>query len=110
MHLLIQRARVRSHTPALTLTCINELMQDGTLILLDWPSQSLDFNPIENLWSHFEYMIGERLISSKPMMMEVINKAWDVSKDEELLHTLIESIPRRIQAVIEAERANKVLL
>ena len=70
---------------------------------MDWPTQTPELNPIKNLWSYFEYMIAERLITTKYLMMEFINKAWDeISKDEELLHSLAESMSRRIQAVIDA--------
>jgi len=72
--------------------------------LLDWPSQSPDLNPIEHLWCHVK-----KQLHSHPSSPNSIHELWNRMVVEwnkipaETCQKLIESMPRRCEAVIKAK-------
>jgi len=69
--------------------------------VMDWPAQSPDLNPIENLWKILKDRVNRR--QPRPMNVEAMAEAlleeWD-EIDGDLLLRLCESMPNRIQLVI----------
>jgi transposase len=81
--------------------------ENGVEKIMDWPAQSPDLNPIENLWYKMKLVVN---LKANNMMMyadftEVIQSAWDSITPENFNH-LIDSMPRRMQAVIDAKGAS----
>lgn len=70
--------------------------------LLDWPSQSPDLNPIENLWSILDRSVNKIGVTNKNNYFHALQRAWE-SLDSNHLHNLVESMPRRLAAVIKAK-------
>ena len=68
-------------------------------LLDNWPPDSPDLNPIENLWA----IIKKRIEDMNPQIIqelkELIITVWD-SIEIELIHNLIDSMPNRLQAVV----------
>jgi len=77
---------------------------DGTLILLEWPSQSPDLNPIENLWQQLNSYAKDRSCNNEEELFDVLKAAWE-NIPLQRLTDLIDSMPRRVAACI----ANKGL-
>jgi hypothetical protein len=78
------------------------ILKNKIKILPDWPSQSPDLNPIEHLWSELERRIRNRSENIKNLrkLETALQEEWDkISKNQ--LMNYIESMPRRIEAVIE---------
>jgi transposase len=69
---------------------------------LQWPLQSLDLSPIENLWKQIKAMISKRRhkIKNIGMMERALAKVWPTINKERLLK-LNESMPRRLDACIK---------
>ena len=71
--------------------------------VLDWPGNSPDLNPIEELWK----LMGDQLIKESPTTKEqlfgTIIRVWHHAIDQNLLQNLVESMPRRCAAVIAAK-------
>lgn len=70
---------------------------------MDWPGNSPDLNPIEHLWQQMKVKIAKVRPSSKDELIEIIKKVWNTDITAEYLRTLVESMPRRIQAVLTAK-------
>ena len=66
---------------------------------IDWPGNSPDLNPIENLWSILKYKIKRRPINSKIKLIEEIKKIWDNEISQELCANLVMSMPKRLAEV-----------
>ena len=71
---------------------------------LKWPTQSPDLNPIEHLWQYLMTKLQQYDTPPKG-----VHDLWDRVAEEwneippETCQTLIESMPRRIQAVLKAK-------
>ena len=70
---------------------------------MKWPAQSLDLNPIENLWAQLNRITMEHKPTNEEELFEVLKRGWE-SLSIEYLHGLIESMPRRCKAVIKARK------
>ena len=71
---------------------------------MKWPAQFPDLNPIEHLWNHLKRKLGEHEEPPRGMieLWERTAKEWNAIP-KEVVQNLIESMPRRVEAVIEAK-------
>lgn len=70
---------------------------------LEWPPNSPDLNPIENLWKSVkESLRHHNRPRNKQEMMQTIEAVWNEVSMEQL-QNLIASMPRRIKAIILAK-------
>src|SRR3979490_3196075 len=82
----------------------DQWFSDNNIIPMKWPAQSPDLNPIEHLWQHLKAKLQQYDIPPKG-----VHELWDrVAKEwteipPETCQKLIESMPRRIQAVLKAK-------
>ena len=69
-----------------------------------WPSNSPDLNPIENLWHILRGNIRKRKHQprNRNQLIEALLEEWK-KLDIDVINTLIDSMPRRLQAVIDAK-------
>lgn len=72
--------------------------------ILDWPAHSPDFNPIENLWDIIDTRVRKRRIQPNNIdeLAAAVTEEWN-NLPIEIIHNLIESMPRRLQAGIDAK-------
>ena len=68
------------------------------------PTQSLDLNSIEHLWQHLKTKLEEYEEPPKGVteLWERVEKEWE-GIDAAVCRNLIESMPRRIEAIIKAK-------
>ncbi len=80
------------------------LENDNEFTLLKWPPQSPDLNPIEYIWDAVEQEI--RIMDVQPtnlqQLCDAIMLIW-TEISEECFQRLVESMPRRIKAVLTSK-------
>ncbi|KAG1925776.1 hypothetical protein F2P79_025309 [Pimephales promelas] len=75
------------------------LEHDNELTVLKWPPQSPDLNPIEHLWDVVEQELHP---TNLHQLQDAIRSIWaNISK--ECFQHLVESMPRRIKAVLKVK-------
>lgn len=79
-----------------------EWFSDKDIPLLDWPACSPDLNPIENLWGLLASKVYEngRQFATTNELKQCIRECWEAIGPE-ILHNLINSMPKRIFHVIK---------
>ena len=71
--------------------------------VVDWPAQSPDLNLIEALWMDMETELGETWgrVGDIWVLQDVLSLVWE-QIPKERLRSFIQSMPARLQAVIDA--------
>ncbi|CAG8616734.1 3813_t:CDS:1, partial [Ambispora gerdemannii] len=71
------------------------------IVTMEWPSQSPDLSPIENVWREIKCWIHKnRKPQTEADLEEAVFAAWNTITFEKILH-FIDSMPERINEVIE---------
>ncbi len=70
--------------------------------VLNWPANSPDLNPIENLWGIVKRKMRYARPNNAEELKATIRATWALITPEQC-HRLIDSMPRRIAAVIQAK-------
>ncbi len=86
------------------------LEHDNEFTLLKWPPQSPDLNPIEHLWDVVEREI--HIMDVQPTNLQQLRDAImsiRTNISEECFQRLVESMPRRIKAVLKARRSIQII-
>lgn len=91
--------------PKHTSSKAKKYLNERNIHLLEWPSQSPDLNPIEHLWAHMKNQLRKMPRCSQKEYEKRILQLWQ-SIDVEFVRKLINSMPRRLRAVIDAKGNN----
>ena len=81
-----------------------EWLQDKSLNVLEWPSQSLDLNPIKNLWTDLKIAVQRRSLSNLSELERICREEWEKLPKYRCAN-LVALYPRRLEAVIAAKGA-----
>ena len=68
---------------------------------MEWPSQSPDLNPIENLWAILNAKASDRRPQNDEELFEALEFEWN-RLDVSILENLVDSMNRRCQMVIDS--------
>lgn len=86
-------------------------MRNHSFSIMRWPANSPDMNLIEQLWAHLKLELHRRYpdtrhLQGSPERIRAILRErlmeiwWTIGED--VLNSLIDSMPRRVQALIAA--------
>jgi len=101
---------MQDNAPIHTAQKVKDWFKEQRIHLTDWPPYSPDLNPIEHVWWHLKLQVqklhpelldqgnSEQALKN---LSEACKEAWNALPDS-LFESLIESMPRRVQACIEA--------
>jgi transposase len=102
----------QDNAPIYTAKIIKNWFDENGIPLVDWPPYSPDLNPIEHGWAKLKeriYMLHPDLelfdgtkSQLKEQFYKAIEDAWQ-SLEEDYFDSLIRSMERRVNAVLEAK-------
>ncbi|KAK3567366.1 hypothetical protein QTP86_019903 [Hemibagrus guttatus] len=90
--------------PAHTAKSTKSWLNDHGVGVLDWPANSPDLNPIENLWGIVKRKMRNKRPKNADELKATVTETW-ASIPPQQCHKLITSMPRPIEAVIKAKGA-----
>ncbi len=76
-------------------------LKENKLQVIDWPGNSPDLNPIENVLAYMKNKLKEKAITSVPTLGQEIKMMWIKDISEGHFKKLTDSMPERIRLVIE---------
>ena len=87
--------------PCHTSKQVKKFMNENHIKVLEWPGNSLDLNPIENLWSICKQRLRTMDCTPKEKLMQALIQVW--YKDLQILKDcskLTDSMPKRIKKLL----------
>ena len=100
---IFQQDNATCHTSWL----VKEWFAEEGITVMEWPAQSPDLNPIENLWDHLKTTIQEQNPTNVKELWNTVKATWRDFPLNKIIN-LINSMSRRCEAVIKARgRATK---
>ena len=90
---------MQDNDPKHTARTVKKWFVDHKIDVMKWPAQSPDLNPIENLWNIVKKFINTVQTKNKDDLWTQIQQAW-YAIPVTTCRDLVESMPRRVQAVI----------
>ena len=76
-------------------------MEHGVRLFQGWPGNTLDLNPIENLWSQMKVMQSHKRATSVAGLKKIVLSIWKRITPL-YLKALYMSMPGRMQTVVDA--------
>lgn len=81
---------------------VQDFIEDEMPQTIDWPPYSPDLSPIENIWGWLKHQVAKDGPKTVAAMKRAIKKHW-ARIDVEFLRPYFESMPRRMDMIIEKE-------
>ena len=78
-----------------------EILGAKIIQTFEWPGNSPDLNPIENLWYVVKNKVSEKHPTSLSALQLAIKEVWVKEISSDYCCKLIESMPHRLQEVIK---------
>ena len=77
---------------------VSDILQRSGVVVMDWPAQSPDLNPIEHLWE----VLFHKVENKKKSNLQLLQEAW-VDIPAATIQKLVHSMPARCAAVVKAK-------
>lgn len=101
MHLHGCRVFQQDSAPAHTSRIVKKWLADNGIQVLDWPGNSPDLNPIENLWTVMKRKVRRYQARNMQELIYNIKKVWCTEITPDLCRKLVQSMPNRISSVMK---------
>lgn len=87
--------------PKHTAKSVKKWLKTKRIRILDWPAQSPDLNPIENIWNTLKIACSRTKVSNEEQKFQLLQSEWN-NITVDTLSNMVRSMPRRCEAVIKA--------
>ena len=82
---------------------VKKFLGENHVTALDWPGNSPDLNPIENLLSKMKDLVVVKQPSSGKVLIQTIKEVWMQEISADYCNSLIASMPRRLEAITKVK-------
>ena len=90
--------------PCHTSKKMRTFFEEKDITIIDWPGNSPDLNPIENLWAIIERRIEKTDCSTAQKLISAIIRTWyHIDEVVKICSTLVDSMPKRMKMLIKAK-------
>jgi hypothetical protein len=86
---------------AAAIAAFNSSRHQRVQLLANWPARSCDLNPIEHVWAHVQRKLNARGCKTWAAFKRAVREEMQ-RVPQSLINSLYDSMPRRMEAVIEA--------
>ena len=96
---IFQQDNAPIHTAKIT----KNWLKKNKIMIIDWPANSPDLNPIENIWKQLKDNIQSRKAFPRTVseLKVALSEEWE-NLDCSIFEEVVASMPQRINAVLEA--------
>ena len=103
IHMTIHNCQIFMHdgAPCHRSKMVKKFLEQKNIQMLEWPGNSPDLNPIENLWCVMKNKVSEKHPTNLSALQLAIKEVWVKEISSDYCCTLIESMPHRLQEVIK---------
>ena len=92
----------QDNAPVHTAKATKRWFASRNIDVMPWPAQSPDLNPIENLWMTMKRRVAEKCPQSIADLIKIIKATWNAIDPQTTRH-LVNSMPRRLKAVLDSK-------
>ena len=93
---------LQDEAPCYTAKSIKNLLSSQKIPLLDWPGNSPDLNPIENVWELLKRKISTEKVKNRTQLIEKVIWHWNHNPHlKEMALNCLYSMSNRLRAVIK---------
>ena len=105
LHMTILSSTIFMHdgVPCHRSKIVKKFLKENHVTPLDWPGNSSDLNPIENLWAKMKDLVAENQPFGGKALIETIKEEWVKEISADYCNSLIARMPHRLQAVIKVK-------
>ena len=90
--------------PCHTSKKMQKFFEQSAITVLEWPGNSPDLNPIENLWAIVKSRLRKRDCSTMVKLINAVIQVWFHDENfKNMCPKIVDSMPNRVKLVIEAK-------
>ena len=97
-HCIFQQDNAPCHKAA----SVDAYLRRAHVVTMEWPPQSPDFNPIENLWVILKRKVAAERPGNLNSLWEVLQRAWE-SISQQQIASLVGFMPERMKLAVAAK-------
>ena len=103
LHMSTHESKIFMHdgAPCHKAKVVTSYLKNEKVEVIQWPGNSPDRNPTENLWKILKDKIAEKQPTSTKHLCEMITLVWVTEITRAYCQALVHSMPSRIEAVIK---------